>query len=73
MPELLPVEPRHPGPADNTVTAGVEPAHLHVTKLAALCAQGTLNSYLTHVRRAGAMATSPSPAVPLLFSGLVFT
>lgn len=48
--------------------AGVEPAHLRVTGLAALCAQGTLNFYLTHVRSVWAIATSSSPAPWLLFS-----
>lgn len=43
--------------------AGVEPAHLRVTKLEALRAQGTLNFYLTHVRSAWATATFSSPAL----------
>lgn len=42
-PELLLVEPCHPGQQIIWLPVGVEPAHLHVTKLAALCAQGTLN------------------------------
>lgn len=48
--------------------AGVEPAHLHVTKLAALSTQGTLNFYLTHVRSTWATATFSSPALQLPFS-----
>lgn len=46
-----------PRAADNMVTCWVEPAHLHITKLAALCAQGTLNFYLIHARSAWAMAS----------------
>lgn len=48
---------------------GVKPAHLHVTKLAALCAHGTLNFYLIHVRIAWATATFSSFALqfPLSF------
>lgn len=57
LPELLLVEPRHPGQQIIWLPVGVEPAHLHVTKLAALCAQGTLNFYLIHARSAWAMAT----------------
>lgn len=60
LPELVLVEPHHPGQQIVWLPVGVEPAHLHVTKLAVLCAQSTLNFYLTHVRSAWATATFSS-------------
>lgn len=68
LPELVLVEPHHPGQQIIWLPVGVEPAHLHVTKLAVLCAQSTLNFYLTHVRSAWATATFSSLVLQFQFS-----